>query len=153
MATHSSILAWGIPGTEEPSGLPSMGSHRVGHNWSDLAAAAIWLPGEGWEEGIVKEFGMDMYELLYVKWITNKDLLYSTWNSVQCYVAAWMGEVLGENGYMYMFDWGSWHCTGDRDQDHPHGKEMQKSKMAVWGDLTNSCKKKRSKKQRRKGKI
>ena len=41
----------------------------------------------------------------------------------------------------------------DRDQDHPHGKEMQKSKMAVWGGLTNSCEKKRSKKQRRKGKI
>ena len=40
MATHSSILAWRIPGTEEPDGLPSMGSHRVGHNWSDLAAAA-----------------------------------------------------------------------------------------------------------------
>ena len=40
MATHSSILAWRIPGTEEPGGLPSMGSHRVGHNWSDLAAAA-----------------------------------------------------------------------------------------------------------------
>ena len=32
MATHSSILAWRIPGTEEPRGLPSMGSHRVGHN-------------------------------------------------------------------------------------------------------------------------
>ena len=41
----------------------------------------------------------------------------------------------------------------DRDQDHPHGKEMQKSKMAVWGDLINSCEKKRSEKQRRKGKI
>ena len=40
MATHSSILAWRIPGTEEPSGLPSMGSHRVGHDWSDLAAVA-----------------------------------------------------------------------------------------------------------------
>ena len=40
MATHSSILAWRIPGTEEPSGLPSMGPHRVGHNQSDLAAAA-----------------------------------------------------------------------------------------------------------------
>ena len=39
MATHSSILAWRIPGTEEPSGLPSIGSHRVGHDWSDLAAA------------------------------------------------------------------------------------------------------------------
>ena len=36
----SSVLAWRIPGTEEPGGLPSMGSHRVGHNWSDLAAAA-----------------------------------------------------------------------------------------------------------------
>ena len=40
MATHSSTLAWRIPGTEEPSGLPSMGLHRVGHDWSDLAAAA-----------------------------------------------------------------------------------------------------------------
>ena len=50
-------------------------------------------------------------------------------------------------------DRGSWHCTGDRDQDYPHGKEMQKSKMAVWGGLTNSCEKKRSEKQRRKGKI
>ena len=40
MATHSSVLAWRIPGTTEPGGLLSMGSHRVGHNWSDLAAAA-----------------------------------------------------------------------------------------------------------------
>ena len=40
MATHSSVLAWRIPGMEEPGGLPSMGSHRVGHDWSDLAAAA-----------------------------------------------------------------------------------------------------------------
>ena len=40
MATHSSILAWRIPGTEEPSGLPSVVSHRVRHDWSDLAAAA-----------------------------------------------------------------------------------------------------------------
>ena len=39
MATHSSILAWRIPGTGEPGGLPSMGSHRVRHDWSDLAAA------------------------------------------------------------------------------------------------------------------
>ena len=41
MATHSNILAWRIPGTEEPGGLPSVGLHRVGHDWSDLAAAAI----------------------------------------------------------------------------------------------------------------
>ena len=40
MATHSSVLAWRIPGTGEPGGWPSMGSHRVGHDWSDLAAIA-----------------------------------------------------------------------------------------------------------------
>ena len=40
MATHSSILAWRIPGTGEPGGLSSMGSHGVGHDWSNLAAAA-----------------------------------------------------------------------------------------------------------------
>ena len=39
MATHFSILAWRIPGTGEPGGLPCMGSHRVGHDLSDLAAA------------------------------------------------------------------------------------------------------------------
>ena len=40
MATHSSVLDWRIPGMGEPCGLPSMGSHRVGHDWSDAAAAA-----------------------------------------------------------------------------------------------------------------
>ena len=39
MATHSNVLVWRIPGTGEPGGLPSMGSHRVGYNWSNLAAA------------------------------------------------------------------------------------------------------------------
>ena len=59
MATHSSVLAMWIPGTGEPGGLPSMGSHRVGHDWSDLAAAVAvivktrvhrrpWWP-KGWE--------------------------------------------------------------------------------------------------------
>ena len=43
MATHSSVLAWRIPGKGEPDGLPSIGSHRVGHDWSDLAAAAAAL--------------------------------------------------------------------------------------------------------------
>ena len=54
------------------------------------------LPGEGWGEEIVREFGMDMYTLLYFKWVTNKDLL-----STQSYVAAWMG---GEFG-------GEWICV------------------------------------------
>ena len=46
MATHSSVLAWRIPGTEEPGGLPSMGLHRVGHDLSDLAAAAAFYTDE-----------------------------------------------------------------------------------------------------------
>ena len=58
MATHSRVLAWRIPWMGEPGGLPSMGSHRVGHDWSDLAAAAAaaatshWMserPGSGKE--------------------------------------------------------------------------------------------------------
>ena len=40
MTTHSSLLAWRIPGMAEPGGLQSMGWHRVGHDWSGLAAAA-----------------------------------------------------------------------------------------------------------------
>ena len=43
MAPHSSTLAWKIPWTEEPRGLPSTGSYRVGHDWSDLAAAGVVL--------------------------------------------------------------------------------------------------------------
>jgi len=53
MATHSSVLPWRIPGTVEPGGLPSMGSHRVGHDWSDLAAAAA-------EQGSVTYIHMKM---------------------------------------------------------------------------------------------
>ena len=50
-------------------------------------------------------------------------------------------------------DGGSWLCVGGSDQDHPQEKEMQKGKMVVWGGLTNSWEKKRSERQRRRGKI
>ena len=46
MATHSSVLAWRIPGMGEPGGLQSMGLHRVRHNWSNLAAAATHTSGK-----------------------------------------------------------------------------------------------------------
>ena len=53
---------------------------------------------------MVREFEMDMYTLLYFKWITNKDLLYSTWTSDHCYVAAWMGgEFEGEWVHVYVY--------------------------------------------------
>ena len=41
MATHSSVLAWRIPGMGEPGGLPSVGTHRVGHNWSNLVVVVV----------------------------------------------------------------------------------------------------------------
>ena len=48
--------------------------------------------------------GIDMYILLYLQWITKKDLLYSTGSSAQCYVTVWRRrEFAGENGYMYMY--------------------------------------------------
>ena len=50
---------------------------------------------EGWGEGIVRALRVDVYTLLYLKWITNKDLLYSTRKSVQCYISAWMGGEFG----------------------------------------------------------
>ena len=48
METHSSILAWRIPGTVEPGGLPSVGLHRVGHHWSDLAVVGVSFWGFPW---------------------------------------------------------------------------------------------------------
>ena len=50
-------------------------------------------------------------------------------------------------------DRGSWHCRGGSDQDHPQEKEMQRGKTVVWGGLINTCEKKRSKRQGRKGKY
>ena len=54
MATHSSVLAWRIPGMVEPGGLPSMGSHRVRHDWSDLAATAA-AAGRRWRKWITPQ--------------------------------------------------------------------------------------------------
>ena len=59
---------------------------------------SLQLPGGRMGKGIVNKFRMGMYTLLYLKWITTKDLLYNAWNSVQSYVAGWIGGgVEGEN--------------------------------------------------------
>ena len=61
-------------------------------------------------EGIAREFRVDMHTLLDLKWITSKDVLYSTWHSAQCYVAAWMGGVWGRiDKCIYMAE--SVHCS------------------------------------------
>ena len=67
LATHSSILAWRIPGTVEPGRLPSMGLHRVGHDWSDLAAAATAATEaedikKRWQEYIEELYKKDLHD-------------------------------------------------------------------------------------------
>ena len=52
---------------------------------------------------IIREFGTNMYTLLYLKWITNKHLLCNMWNSAQCYVPTGMEGTFGGNGYMYTY--------------------------------------------------
>ena len=67
MATRSSILAWRIPGTAEPGGLPSMGSHRVGHDWSGLAAAETEsrvMDARGWGTVEIKSSSKDIISVL-----------------------------------------------------------------------------------------
>ena len=57
----------------------------------------LWLWGRRTGGEIIMEFGINMYILLYLKWITSKDLLYGTWDSAQCYAAGWTGgEFAGE---------------------------------------------------------
>ena len=58
-----------------------------------------------WGKGTVRDFGKVVYTLLHLKWVTNKDLLYSTGNSAQCSLAAWMEGSLGESGCMHMYVW------------------------------------------------
>ena len=58
MATHSSVLAWRIPGTAESGGLPSKGSHRVRHNWSDLVVVVVVVVVVGYDISASTEAGV-----------------------------------------------------------------------------------------------
>jgi len=96
MATHSSVLAWRIPGTGEPGGLPSLGSHRVGHYWSYLAAVSIVsssfihiVRNENWLYTVIYSNCFD----IYIKIIT-------TTNSVNIHHLT----------LFYIYIW-SLHCT------------------------------------------
>ena len=97
MATHSSVLAWRLPGTGEPGGLPSMGSHRVGH-WSDLAAAAAVasearLQGKGgWGSTVQRR------DLLIAYW-SNIFQLISYWVSLLHYINTLMVHFLKPHSF------------------------------------------------------
>ena len=71
MATHSSVLAWRIPGKGELGGLPSMGLHRVGQDWSDLAAAAAG-------KGVMCDFHSEIY-------FFTQEIYFFTWNKIGKY--------------------------------------------------------------------
>ena len=70
MATHSSVLAWRIPGMGEPGGLPSMGSHRVGHDWRDLAAAAAAAAGNPLYSLTCRFLHSSTYDISLCSWLS-----------------------------------------------------------------------------------
>ena len=78
-------------------------------------------------------FGTDVYPLLHFKQITNKDLLYSTWSSAQCYVAVWMGGGSGENGYTHMYGWVPFHPPETTTTLLIGYTPIQNKKVKVWG--------------------
>ena len=85
MATHSSVLAWRIPGTGEPGGLPSLGSHRVRHDWSDLAAAVketisvAWAHSVRWKPEANVEYKQPSYLAGLYK-IRNVNTAHTAWD-------------------------------------------------------------------------
>ena len=157
MATHFSILAWRVPWTKEPGGLQSMGVQRIGHDWvTNSTQSAKTRPGA--------DCGSD-HELFIAKFRvklkkrgeTTRPFRYDLNQISYDYTVEVRNRFKGldlidrvpEELWMEVHD----IVTGDRDQDHSQEKEMQKTKMVVWGGLTNSCEKKRNEKQRRTGKI
>ena len=82
-------------------------SNGWGHTWRVSYIQIHGYQGEGWVEGIVRELGMNMYTLLYLKWITSKVLLYNTGNSLCLMLCNNLnGEKnLKKNKYMYMYNW------------------------------------------------
>ena len=85
MATHSSVLAWRIPGMGEPGRLPSKGLHRIGHDWSDLAVAAAEdsLKGVGWIKTRMSYCFLVLLNLMVVK--QNKNILCRRgWGGMAC---------------------------------------------------------------------
>ena len=115
MATHSSVLAWRIPGTEEPSGLLSTGSHRVGHDWSDLAAAEVLtLQGSGSQLCCALNSSRELSELLMLRlhltlikqgsqggWV----LVISMFKPLEVIPTCSHDGELGPQIYLHWFDW------------------------------------------------
>ena len=112
MATHSSVLAWRIPGTGEPGGLPSMGSHRVGHGWSDLAAAAI-------KKEMLPSF------LFLEKFMKNYNSYFSVWYKLPVMLPGhWLSLV---------------KCFLIINEVSLHVRSLFRFSISFWGRFSNLC--------------
>ena len=94
MATHSSVLAWRIPGMGEPGGLPSKGSHRVGHDWRDLAAAAAAAWRRTWQPTLVFLPGESRGQRSLVG--------YSLWGCKESDMTEWLTLSLSESDHLLL---------------------------------------------------
>ena len=103
MATHSSVLAWRVPGTGEPGGLPSMGLHRVGHDWGNLAAA-VMMPFE--KQNFLKNLMMSsvtcflLLLMLLVSYLRNHCLIQHHKDLFLCFLL----RVFYFSSYIYVYD-------------------------------------------------
>ena len=97
MATHSSVLAWRIPGMGEPGGLPSVGMHRVGHDWSDLAAAAA-VAGQY----IVPMLYFCHYSLCVCQDYYRTSFIVTALNTIKFYlnISSYCFHIKGNGGYL-----------------------------------------------------
>ena len=100
MATHSSVLAWIIPGMGKPGGLPSMGSHKVGQDWSDLAAAAAAWHFQALSCGEV--FFQVLTNLLMIWMIMLSEKAMAPHSSTLAWKSPWMESLVGCS------PWGRW---------------------------------------------
>ena len=96
MATHSGTLAWKLPGTEEPGRLPSMESHRVGHDWSNLAAVATAAAPFHWKDWC---------------WSWSAKTLANWWEELTHWKRLWCWERLKAEGEVDDRGWDGWMAS------------------------------------------
>ena len=156
MATHSSILAWRIPGTEEPSGLPSMGSHRVGHDWSDLAAAAAgqskghactadgpWTASGSWRDRRWSSW-------LTMNWGLGKPFHTKDWEPKSCNTETWVKwKEIRSDRFKHTANLESVHAGGPvyfkfrpwikGILDHSRPSHLAEAKEKIFGEGEHHC--------------